>query len=112
MLKTIDLKENMRKIIEIIQTWCHVDVVDDRHNQKYHVKAEVVLEQAIGRRLKIGLEPALNGITSDTLIYDGSKLPEDMVREWLLKELGDKSFYYSLKLTASDKKKIETEIEN
>lgn len=93
----------MRNFVETTQTWCECSAIVAHQATSYNIKAEVKVIPAIGKRLIISINPPINSISQDELIFDGSRLPENMVADWLQSKLNDKQCLTSCQVIDSDK---------
>ena len=102
----------MRTIIEVTQTECECRALLAQQTRPYSIRAKVELIPAIGRRLLIAINPPLNSINEVQLVYDGSKLPEDMVADWLFEKLSSRQILSRFDVIASNKEEHEIVIQN
>lgn len=102
----------MGTIIEVTQTECECRALLAQQNTSYNIKAKVELISAIGRRLVITINPPLNSISEAQLVFDGSKLPEDMVVDWLMETLTSNQILSKYEVVSSNKEEHEVIINN
>ena len=103
----------MRTFIEVTQTECEcIALIAAPLSHFYNIKANVELKPAIGRRLIISINPPLNSICNDELLYDGSKLPEDMVADWLVDRLEPYQQLKKYDVISSNKEERKINIKN
>lgn len=102
----------MRTIIEVTQTECECIALLARQIRPYSIRAKVELIPAIGKRLLITINPPLNSINEAQLVFDGSKLPEDMVADWLIEILEPNQRLSKYDVISSDKKEYKVLIKN
>lgn len=88
---------------EIIQTRCECDASVCQHVSSYHIDAHVTQPTCGDRLLKITIKPPLNAQSNYELPYDGSMLPEDMVKQWLEDHIAQGHDLHSFDVTSSDK---------
>ena len=93
----------MRDFVETIQTSCECNAMVAQQFTSYNISAKVKEIPAIGRRLVISINPPINAINRMELTYDGSKLPEDMVKDWLESHLNNGQILASYQVIDSDK---------
>lgn len=87
--------------IEAIETYCKCELSKDERRTSYIIEAQVTFVPAIGRRLKICINPPLNSVYESEMIFDGSKLPRAMIKDWLTEHLEDYNLY-SIRVLESD----------
>ncbi len=103
----------MRTIIEVTQSECECStLIATPLALSYHIRAKVELKPAIGKRLIISINPSLNSICGEELIYDGSKLPEDMVEDWLMEILRPNQRLIKYDIISSNKEEHKIIINN
>ena len=102
----------MRTIIEVTQTECECRALIAQKTIPYNIKAKVELIPAIGRRLLITINPPLNSINEAQLVFDGSKLPEDMVADWLIDTLASNQILSQYEVISSNKEEHKIDINN
>lgn len=99
--------------IETIQTRCECDASVCLPVASYHIEAHVdSLPTGGDRLLKITITPPLNAQPEYELPYDGSVLPEDMVRQWLESNITQGQTLQSFNVISSDKKEQKINTEN
>lgn len=99
-------------IIEVTQTECECRALLSQQKSPYHIKAKVELIPAFGRQLLININPPLNSISKVQLVFDGSKLPEDMVADWLMETLKSNQILSKYEVVFSNEEEHEVIINN
>lgn len=94
----------MSKCIEFIQTECECEAsVCSMPLTFYEIKAKVEDIPGHGKQLKITINPPLNTCSECNLDFDGSQLPENMVKDWLKSTLNQGQNLHSFIVTNSNK---------
>ena len=94
----------MPNCIETIQTRCECNASVCQHVSSYHINAHVSQPSGGDRLLKITITPPLNDQSEYELPYDGSVLPENMVKQWLESNIAQGQNLHSFDVINSDKK--------
>ena len=102
----------MSKCIEIIQTGCECEASVCTSVTSFNIKAKVESVPGQGKRLKITINPSLNSCSEYELAFDGSQLPENLVRDWLKGILNQGQNLHAFKVVNSNKRERKREYED
>lgn len=103
----------MPNCIETIQTRCECKASVCQPVSSYHIEAHVdCMPSGCDRMLKINITPPLNAQSKYELPYDGSMLPEDMVRQWLEDNIAQGQILQSFNVISSNKREQKFNVNN
>lgn len=102
----------MEKCVETIQTRCECYASVCLPVSSYHIEAHIdCVSDDSDRILKISINPPLNDHSEYKLPYDGSTLPENMIKHWLESKIAQEQEIHSFDIVSSAERKQDFNVE-